>query len=524
MRIALAAALAMAPAPLAAQASLSWAGGVLGDEVVYRIDGSPGELFGLELAVGDEPPSSELWSFGVLGVDGTALASFPLPGDARLAGMTLKAQAWTAPSAGAPRQEATKLVAFLLSLEGESHFARNDTLLPRRLHSSTELEDGRVLVAGGLDPLGPDGGPGEVYDHFELFDPQVQEFSGELGSLQHRRARHTATRLQDGRVLLAGGVGGSGGSGGPEPAVLRSAEIFDPATGVTTPVASMSAQRVFHTATLLEDGRVLVVGGSRDYEPGDPIGYPRSLDEPSSAVTELFDPATGTWRPGPSLGLPLTAHQATRLADGTVLVSGGVTFAEGAAVTTAACRRFDPATDTFATPPPSLPLPTAFHAALRTDDGRVLVAGGGDVDPAAASFGWTTATHLFQPSGSGAWAAAPNLPSITGPDGRRHCICREPIGGPPISDGPDDLPCPGPIFYFVGGGLGDYAPQPGGAGAPSAIWGSDGSFTGWTSGGTTLVERQQVSTTVIDLGRRVLFTGASSGARDLSAELWTTDF
>src|SRR5438034_1381370 len=92
------------------------------------------------------------------------------------------------------------------------------------------------------------------------------------GSMATARELHTATRLPDGRVLVAGGYGGGG-------SYLASAEIYDPASGTWATTGSMGHKRGSHTATLLPDGRVLVAGGYG----------PLVL-----ASAEIYDPASGS--------------------------------------------------------------------------------------------------------------------------------------------------------------------------------------------------------------------------------------
>ncbi|MBV7335817.1 hypothetical protein KFU94_47775 [Chloroflexi bacterium TSY] len=115
-------------------------------------------------------------------------------------------------------------------------------------HTATVLSDGRVLVAGGK----ASGTQFIPLDSVEIFDPTNSTWST-INSLSTVRARHTATLLGDGRVLIAGGFTGS--------AVLSSAEIFDPATGTWAATGNMINGHSGHTATLLNDDRTLVVGG-----------------------------------------------------------------------------------------------------------------------------------------------------------------------------------------------------------------------------------------------------------------------
>jgi hypothetical protein len=111
------------------------------------------------------------------------------------------------------------------------------------------LVDGRVLIVGGDGATSP-------MASAELWDPQTASF-GPAGSLAERRGGqatgHSATLLPDGRVLVVGGFSANG--------ALASAELWDPQTASFGPAGSLAQARGHHTATLLPDGRVLVVGG-----------------------------------------------------------------------------------------------------------------------------------------------------------------------------------------------------------------------------------------------------------------------
>src|SRR5256714_4333678 len=121
--------------------------------------------------------------------------------------------------------------------------------VPRTGHAATVLADGRVLITGGRDSAGI------IVATAEVFDPASQT-STTIGVLNTARVDHTATLLADGRVFIAGGTSASG--------ALTSAEIFDPANpgaGFRVLSATMSAARARHAATRLHDGTVLIAGG-----------------------------------------------------------------------------------------------------------------------------------------------------------------------------------------------------------------------------------------------------------------------
>jgi len=162
-------------------------------------------------------------------------------------------------------------------------------------HTATLLSDGRVLVTGGCT----DAFCNHTFASAELYDPKTGSFSP-TGSMSTYRARHTATRLSDGRVLVAGGCTDEFCNH-----TIASAELYDPQTGTFDATGSMSAARDFHAATLLSDGRVLVTGG----------------DDLDSA--ERYDPTTGTFDAIGSMTRARRNYTAALLPDGRVLIAGG---------------------------------------------------------------------------------------------------------------------------------------------------------------------------------------------------------
>ncbi|MGA3030386.1 MAG: kelch repeat-containing protein [Candidatus Limnocylindrales bacterium] len=177
--------------------------------------------------------------------------------------------------------------------------------------SATLLADGRVLIAGG----GNEGSA--AVRSAEIYDPKTGKFS-RTGSMLGVRFAFNSTLLLDGRVLVSAGNDGNG--------PVYSLEIYDPKTGKFSQTGSADTSRGFYQATLLADGRVLIIGG---YDPagGKTGGY--------LATCELFDPATGKLSPTGSMGTGRLANSATLLADGRVLVAGGVGGGEPGNLTSA---------------------------------------------------------------------------------------------------------------------------------------------------------------------------------------------
>ena len=232
------------------------------------------------------------------------------------------------------------------------------------------LEDGRVLLGGGHSES-----TGQA--SAELFDPTTGTFSAAGDMTRRRGAGASAVLLPDGRVLVAGG--------GPD--VGASAELFDPVSGTFAPTGDMTEGRGgFFSSTLLSDGRVLIAGGLVP-DPTDPMATPRL-----AATAETYDPSTGRFTAVGSMAAPRAMPAASILADGTVLVAGGSheLRSDGAPVATATAEIFDPATGMFR-PTGSLQRPRLWPAVTSADD-RVLVLGhlaaAGDDTGAGATSEW----------------------------------------------------------------------------------------------------------------------------------------
>jgi hypothetical protein len=192
------------------------------------------------------------------------------------------------------------------------------------------------------------------------------------------RATHTATLLSDGRVLIAGGFHQEGTA----EVAIASAEIYDPATNTFTPTGDMTEAHVGHTATLLPDGQVLIVGGWSTAG--------------RTARAELYDPQAGRFSHVADMAAPRAGFTATLLLTGQVLLAGGESANRRAQ---RVAEIYDPATRTFATSG-SLNTGRAAHTATLLDDRRVLLAGGNSSRGVSANH-----APLGLPSQSGAGAS-----------------------------------------------------------------------------------------------------------------------
>jgi hypothetical protein len=255
-------------------------------------------------------------------------------------------------------------------------------------HTATLLADGRVLIEGGsgwvedgrLETSAP-----IITETAELYDPATGTFSP-TGSMTAARAHHTATLLLDGRVLIIGG-GVSGAEADVDPGakgyVLASAEIYDPRTGAFTATGSMSVG-LWASAIRLADGRVLVVG-----EPFD------TTNTHGIATAEIYDPRTGQFTPAGFASGP-TFNPLELLGDGRVLGTSPYEHPQPIQI-------YDPSTPGVIEP---ANLPDGYYDATALADGRVLFIGGvpqggaGAVAETLVAQLYDPATGVLSPTGS----------------------------------------------------------------------------------------------------------------------------
>ena len=202
------------------------------------------------------------------------------------------------------------------------------------------------------------------------------------GDMSFARLQHTATLLPNGKVLIAGGGNGPDLIDGYY--VVEQAEQFDPATAQFSPAGTLS--RDGPTATLLTDGDVLYTGGESGWENLRPI---------VSNTADLARRASGLFESTGSMAIGREAHAATLLADGRVLVTGGVIPSGIWWIPISEAEIYDPTSGTFAVVG-NMNVARAYHTSTLLPNGKVLITGGGYptnsvnsaelFDPATGSF------------------------------------------------------------------------------------------------------------------------------------------
>jgi hypothetical protein len=219
----------------------------------------------------------------------------------------------------------------------------------RGYHTATLLGDGRVLIVGGQTVTE---GSVSIFSSAELYDPAAGTFTP-TGPMAEARESDSATLLQDGRVLIVGGQNNQ---------ILSSAELYDPKTGKFSPTGSLDAPRENHTASLMVDGRVLIAGG-------DPSG---GDGQTPLATAEIYDPKSGTFSPIGSMIAARKRAGAALLGDGRVLIVGGL---DAQLDTLSTAEIYDPKKGTFS-PTGSMLTAQSVMSVITLLDGRVLVVGG----------------------------------------------------------------------------------------------------------------------------------------------------
>ena len=350
----------------------------------------------------------------------------------------------------------------------------------RQHHTATLLSDGRVLVVGGR---GADGL--STLTSCELFDPKKNKWAA-CAPLTTARSHHAATALDDGRVLVTGGTtnetvrsdGDAGSTGQNRFVALAAVEVYDPKKNTWLTVAPMTDARNGHTATLLLDGTVLVVGGARE----------QRLHLTS---VERFDPKANTWKVEKPLDVARWLHAAVRTSDGDVVVVGGRSNSgqqgKGPGVSIADVERFDVKTGAWQVlPPMSEPRQRTAVVAEATGGGLIVI--GGQTATSSTNYAETWSPGLTE------WKPFENHLSMSLSS---HSGTRLPNG---------DL-------VVIGG-------EPPNAVDTTRVQRWLSASKQWCLAGELLNGRKQHTATLLPDGRVLVVGGTSSGLPERSSELW----
>ncbi len=254
----------------------------------------------------------------------------------------------------------------------------------------------------------------------EILDPVLFMFRPVAGAMNAMRMGHTATRLPNGRVLVTGGLSDLNGTGiDPINSALASTEIYNPATDSWTPGPNMSRPRAGHIATVLPNGRILFGGG---------VGYTVFLGIKIPQIwtqTEIYDPVAGTFSNGPTMATARAIYSVATLGGGRFLFAGGVSSLLGLGTPTAACEIYDANTNSFSGAG-SMAAARGMSAVFPLGGGRFLHIGGADgtlINPNALASTeiYDVATNAFSP-GPPLGSSRAAFGTFMAPTGQFHLI------------------------------------------------------------------------------------------------------
>jgi len=328
---------------------------------------------------------------------------------------------------------------------------------PRADHTATMLEDGRVLVAGGFDAQG-------FLSSAEIYDTHLGSWNL-TASMASPRAYHAAARLSDGRVLVAGGANNIGGK-------ASSSEIYNPSSTLWTLTGSMNVARTSFAFVELDDGSVLAVGG---------------FDIQGRFLTscEIYDPTTGSWTLTGSLHTGRAAlnigSQIVKLTDGRILIEGGIN-PSNLVSDLASAEIYDPQTGIWSLTG-SMNIPRADQSAALLQSGKVIVAGG-DSPPRSPS-----TSEIFDPS-TGRWTMATPMTEFRSADTATALL-----DGRVLVVGP--------------------------AGSSTEVY-DEGTGT-WASSGSRSIATEEHTTTLLQDGRVLVAGGGFNGVLYSQADLFTPE-
>lgn len=291
--------------------------------------------------------------FGMTNATGNATAQATMPNDPTLQSVVFSLQA----VAGSGPWRTSNLVRLTPQLPGTFTPALNQPSVPILGGGTAAAPNQELLFIGGSGPVA------------QRYKSRTEEWELAGASFGVGLLSQT-TGLPDGRVLFTGGLDLTTGQ------PTAAAAVYDPVTQTTTTL-TMAQPRAGHGASLMGNGRVLVTGGMNSFD----LTNPLALFNGIQATTEIFDPATGVFTPGPNMLEARALHSSTTLTNGNVLIAGGLTLLPIVNIPTVSSTayRFNPASSSFG-------LPAFFsgarflHTAAPIDGNRVLLVGGLTLD------------------------------------------------------------------------------------------------------------------------------------------------
>lgn len=372
--IALSALLLALAGPLAAQTlTLDRIGGALGGPLSLPIQGQPNEVYlvlfdtveqtnpipslgvTIDLAGTYASYSFVLPTFlGVTNATGAATASVTVPNDPMFAGQVISLQAIAASQVGMFRK--SNLVRLTAQATGSFVPALNQPSVPILGGGTAVAPNNELLFVGGSGPVAQ-----RYKNRTEEWELAGVSFG--VGLLSQ------TTGLADGRVLFTGGVDTAGQA-------TSAAAVFDPVTQTTTTL-SMAFPRAGHGASRMGNGKVLITGGLQAFDLSNPLTLLTGLQ----VTTEIFDPVTNTFAPGPNMLEARALHTSTTLTNGQVLIAGGISLLPIVNIPTVSSTayRFNPTTSSFGLPA-FMNGARFLHTAAPLSNGRVLLVGGLTLD------------------------------------------------------------------------------------------------------------------------------------------------
>lgn len=375
-RFASSALLAALVSPLAAQTlTLDRVGGALGGLLTLPLQGQANEAYlvlfdtvevstpipALGITI-DLAGTYASYSFvfptfvGTTNAAGAASVSITVPNDPLVIGQVISFQAIAGNQGGSGLYRTSNLVRLTAQAPGSFVPALNQPSVPIVGGGTAAAPNNELLFVGGSGPVAQ-----RYKNRTEEWELAGVSFG--VGLLSQ------TTGLADGRVLFTGGVDTAGQA-------TTAAAVFDPVTQTTTTL-TMAFPRAGHGASVMGNGKVLVTGGLQAFDLANPLTLLTGLQ----VTTEIFDPATNTFTPGPNMLEARALHTSTTLTNGQVLIAGGISLLPIVNIPTVSSTayRFNPTTNSFGLPA-FMNGARFLHTAAPLSNGRVLLVGGLTLD------------------------------------------------------------------------------------------------------------------------------------------------